>query len=151
MPNANATLDAVSARPARVGTRINRYVRAGIFAAVLGVFGFLLSSAHVPCGFARIFRMPCPGCGSTRAMLALAHGDLGSLVRYNPMAPFMTLLITVLVVQAFFSLVTTGTFKRVGDGGVGILLSRGAIVIGVIEFVIWAARFGGFLGGPVPV
>ena len=148
MPNANATLDTVTA-PVR--TRTDRYVRAGIFAVVLGVFGFLLASAHVPCGFARIFRMPCPGCGSTRAMLALAHGDLGSFVRYNPMAPFMTLLVTVLVVQAFASLVTTGTFRRVGDGGVGNLLSRGAIVIGVIEFVIWAARFGGFLGGPVPV
>lgn len=148
MPNANATLDAA---PAYVRTRADRYVRAGIFAAVLGVFVFLLSSAHVPCGFARIFRMPCPGCGSTRAMLALAHGDVASFVRYNPMAPFMTLLVTVLVVQAFASLVTTGTFKRVGDGGVGALLSRGAIVIGVIEFVIWVARFGGFLGGPVPV
>jgi len=63
----------------------------------------------------------------------------------------MTLLITVLVVQAFASVVTTGTFKRVGDGGVGVLMSRGAIVIGIIEFVIWVARFGGFLGGPVPV
>ena len=84
-------------------------------------------------------------------MLALAHGDVASFVHYNPMAPFMTLLVTVLVVQAFASLVTTGTFRRVGDGGVGTLLSRAAIVIGVIEFVIWVARFGGFLGGPVPV
>jgi hypothetical protein len=84
-------------------------------------------------------------------MLALAHGDLASFVRYNPMAPFMTLLITILVVQAFASVVATGTFKRVGDGGVGTFVSRGAIVIGVLEFVIWAARFGGFLGGPVPV
>ena len=148
MPNANATLDAAHT-PLR--SRADRFVRAGIFTAVLGVFVFLLASAHVPCGFARIFRMPCPGCGSTRAMLALAHGDLASVVRYNPIAPLMTLVITVLVVQAFSSLVATGTFKRVGDGGVGVFLSRGAIVIGVVEFVIWAARFGGFLGGPVPV
>lgn len=148
MPNANATLDAAQP-PLR--SRADRLVRAAIFAGVLGVFVFLLASAHVPCGFARIFRMPCPGCGSTRAMLALAHGDLSSFLRYNPMAPFMTLLITVLVVQAFASVVTTGTFKRVGDGGVGVLVSRGAIVIGIIEFAIWAARFGGFLGGPVPV
>ena len=132
MPNANAT-------------------REGLFAAALAGFVYLLSSAHVPCGFARIFHTPCPGCGSTRAMLALASGDLHAFVRYNPMAPFMTLLIVVLAVQAFTSLLATGTFRRVGDGGVGTLVSRGAIVIATIEFAIWVARFGGFLGGPVPV
>ena len=149
MPNPNATLAAAHHRGAR--SRAVRFARAGIFAAVMGVFVCLLASAHVPCGFARIFRMPCPGCGSTRAMLALAHGDLTSFLRYNPMAPFMTLLVTLLVVQAFASLIATGTFARVGDGGMGKLVSRGAIVIGLLEFVLWAARFVGFLGGPVPV
>ena len=151
MPNPNATLAAAHHDGAPARSRTVRMARAGIFAAVLGVFVCLLASAHVPCGFARIFRMPCPGCGSTRAMLALAHGDLTSLVRHNPMAPFMTMLVTVLTLQAFASLVATGTFVRVGDGGIGKLVSRGAIVIGLLEFVIWAARFGGFLGGPVPV
>jgi uncharacterized protein DUF2752 len=142
MPNANAKpVLPVSAR----------VVRSSLFAAALGAFAFLLSSAHVPCGFARIFHMPCPGCGSTRAMLALASGDLHSFVRYNPFAPFMTLLVVLLAGQAFASLVTTGTFRRLGEGGVGTLVSRGAVVIGVLEFAVWVARFGGFLGGPVPV
>ncbi|CAN5908433.1 hypothetical protein BH11MYX4_BH11MYX4_30340 [soil metagenome] len=132
MPNANAT-------------------RAGLFAVALGGFVFLLSSGHVPCAFARIFHTPCPGCGSTRAMLALATGDVHAFVRYNPMAPFMTLLIVALIVQAFASLLATGTFRRVGDGVVGMLVSRGAIVIASIQFAIWVARFMGFMGGPVPV
>jgi Protein of unknown function (DUF2752) len=125
--------------------------RAVLFAAALAAFVFLLSSAHVPCGFARIFHTPCPGCGSTRAMLALASGDLHAFVRYNPMAPFMSAIVAVLAVQAFLFLLATGTFRRVGDGMVGVLVSRGAIVVGLVEFVIWLARFGGFLGGPVPV
>ena len=144
MPNANAT----TALPFPARTRA---VRAALFLAALGGFSFMLASAQVPCGFARIFHMPCPGCGSTRAMLALASGDLHGLVRYNPLAPFMTVLLVTLMVQAIASLLATGTFRRVGDGVVGILVSRGALVIASLEVLVWIARFGGFLGGPVPV
>jgi hypothetical protein len=84
-------------------------------------------------------------------MLALASGDLSSFVRFNPLAPFITALIVVLSVQAFASVLATGTFRRVGDGAVGTLVSRGALVIGTLEFAVWLARFAGFLGGPVPV
>ena len=112
---------------------------------------FLLASAHVPCGFAHIFHTPCPGCGSTRAMLALASGDLHAFVRYNPLAPLMTVLVVVLALQGLTSLLSTGTFRRVGEGTVGTLIARGALVIATLEFLVWIARFGGFLGGPVPV
>ena len=147
MPNANATPN--GALPTR--TLADRVARASLFVAALAGFAFLLSSAHVPCGFARIFHTPCPGCGSTRAMLALASGDIHGFVRYNPLAPFMTVLVVVLAVQAFTSLLATGSFRRVGEGALGVLISRGALVIATLEFLVWLARFGGFLGGPVPV
>jgi hypothetical protein len=147
MPNANAPIesaDSPASAPARIG-------RAAIFAAGLAVVTYLLSAAQVPCGFARIVHLPCPGCGSTRAMLALASGDLAGLVRYNPLAPFMTLLVVVLAGQAFASVLATGTFRRVGDGAIGLYVSRGVMVIAGLEILVWIARFGGFLGGPVPV
>lgn len=84
-------------------------------------------------------------------MLALAHGDLHGLVHYNPFAPFMTMLVVVLAVQAFSSVLTTGTLQRVGDGAVGKLVSRGVLVVAALQLVVWLARFAGFLGGPVPV
>lgn len=132
-------------------TRADRAGRAALFAAAMGACTFLLYSAHVPCGFARIFHTPCPGCGSTRAMIALLSGDLHSFLRYNPFAPFMTAILVALAVQAFASLLATGTFRRVGDGAVGVLVSHGALVIATLELVVWIARFAGFLGGPVPV
>jgi hypothetical protein len=147
MPNANAPIESADhavAAPARIG-------RAAIFAAGLGVVTVLLTAAQVPCGFARIVHLPCPGCGSTRAMLALASGDLAGLLRYNPLAPFMTLLVVALAGQAFASVLATGTFRRVGDGAIGLLVSRGVMVIAALEVLVWIARFGGFLGGPVPV
>jgi hypothetical protein len=140
MPNANAS------QPRQIHT-----ARAAIFAFALALVTFLLASAHVPCGFARMFHTPCPGCGSTRAMLALGAGDLPGLLRYNPLAPFMTALVVLLAVQAFTSVLATGTFKQVGDGTIGLIVSRGVLVVGALEVLLWIARFGGFLGGPVPV
>ena len=143
MPNANASTE--KGQP-RVHVR-----RAAIFVSALGGITYLLASAGVPCGFAHMFHVPCPGCGSTRAMLALATGDLHGLVRYNPLAPFMTALVVALALQALASLLATGTFRRVGDGVVGTLVSRGVMVVAALEVLVWVARFGGFLGGPVPV
>ena len=150
MPNANAPTPtapiASIAPPAAMRIR-----RAAILVSVLGGVTYLLAAAQVPCGFARIFQMPCPGCGSTRAMLALASGDLHGLVRYNPLAPFMTLLVVALAGQALASVLTTGTFRRVGDGTVGMVVSRGVMVVAALEVLVWVARFGGFLGGAVPI
>jgi hypothetical protein len=128
-----------------------RAARAATFVAGLGAFAFLLASAHVPCGFARLFHTPCPGCGSTRAMLALFEGDVHGMLRFNPLAPFMTLIVAVVAAQAVVSLLRTGTFREVGTGAMATALSRGALVIAILEFVVWIARFQGFLGGPVPV
>lgn len=140
MPNANASKGR-NARRAGVVVRV----------AALASVAIVLVSAKMPCGFASVFHMPCPGCGSTRAMLALASGDVGGVLRYNPLAPFMTLLIVALVLQALASVLSTGTFRRVGDGRVGMVVSRGVIVVAALQVILWVARFGGFLGGPVPV
>lgn len=146
MPNAN-----LATNESHTGERRRRLVRAAGVVLGLVAVAFLLGSAHVPCGFARMFHTPCPGCGSTRAMLALLGGDLHSLVRYNPLAPFMTALVVVLAVQAVVSVLATGTFRDVGHGRVGLVVSRGMVIVATLEVLVWLARFGGFLGGPVPV
>jgi len=38
------------------------------------------------CGFRFLFGAPCPGCGMTRASLALVHGDLRESWRLHPLA-----------------------------------------------------------------
>jgi len=119
--------------------------------AGLGTFGFLLVSVHVPCGFARMFHTPCPGCGSTRAMLALFSGDVASMIRFNPLAPFMSALVALLAAQALASVFTTGTLRRTGDGAIGQVVSRGVLLVAAVQVALWLARFAGFLGGPVPV
>gem|GEM_PF-824242 len=42
------------------------------------------SMALCPCLFYSITDIECPGCGMTRACIALARGEVGEALRYNP-------------------------------------------------------------------
>lgn len=49
--------------------------------------GWISAGLPLPgCLFHALTGWPCPGCGSTRALLAAAHGDLGGALRWNPLA-----------------------------------------------------------------
>ena len=57
--------------------------------AVAGVYLFLFEpgkSGFFPvCPFRVVTGFACPGCGSTRAMHALVHGDVVSAFKFNPL------------------------------------------------------------------
>ena len=61
-----------------------------------GVFGYLLlcSKISFPCLFQLIFKIPCPGCGMTRAFRALMQFHLGEACSYHIFSiPFFLLLV----------------------------------------------------------
>jgi hypothetical protein len=128
-----------------------RLRKAGLTAAAVAAFGALLYAKGVPCAFARIFRTPCPGCGSTRSAIALLHGDLDGVLHYNPLGPVMAVFIGVLALQSLASVLVHGDFRGAGEGRVGLVVKRGILVVGALEVALWVARFFGALGGPVPV
>jgi len=45
-----------------------------------------------PCLFYSIFHLYCPGCGNTRSVMAIFHGDIFSSLRYN-IVPLLLLII----------------------------------------------------------
>lgn len=60
--------------------------------AVVGVFGVLLvpqaqrlAAFLPPCPFRTVTGVPCPTCGTTRALLALSKGHLAQALTCNPM------------------------------------------------------------------
>ena len=69
----------------------------GIFLALFGVpqDGLTL----VPCPFFAMTGIGCPGCGMTRACLALTQGDFAAVWRFHP---FSFLLVGLAVAAAFF-------------------------------------------------
>lgn len=123
------------------------WVRAALVTALLGAFGAVLAAKAVPCGFAAVTHHPCPGCGSTRAVLALFSGDLDGVLRNNPFGPVMAVVLGVLVVQTILSVLRHGDLRDVG----GRRLTRLVMVLAAFEVALWIARFCGAFGGPVAV
>jgi hypothetical protein len=66
----------------------------GLSLAVLGgvVLLPLLPAVGPLCPLRRVTGVPCPLCGSTTAMMALARGEVGAAFAANPMAPILVLL-----------------------------------------------------------
>jgi hypothetical protein len=129
----------------------SRARRGVLTAGLLAALGGALWMKAVPCAFARLFHQPCPGCGSTRSVLALALGDLDGVIRNNPLGPLMAALMGVLAVQAVTSMFRRGDLLGMGEGRLGKLAKRGIMAVAVLEVLVWIARFFGLLGGPVAV
>lgn len=102
------------------------------------------------CPLARIAHVPCPGCGLTRATLALLRGDISTALSLHPLAPLVAPLVAVALTANLVSYVRTGTlFSLQGKPArfANVLLVGTAAAM----FVLWVARFFGAFGGPVPI
>lgn len=128
-----------------------RLARAAALVLGAGAVLLALTAKIVPCIFASVFGIPCPGCGSTRSVMALLHGDVHGVLRYNPLGPVVAVLLALALVRAGASFVTRAEWGRFDEGRAGWLLARALVVVGVLEVALWAARFFGAFGGPVPV
>lgn len=135
---------APSSLPARLGPdrRLGRLLRLAIVLAPFAV----LSIADLPvCLTATLTGLPCPGCGLTRAGLALLQGDLALAFELNPLAPLVIPVAVLGLGTIAIRYVLTGRtdYRRWVIWLVGLLAA--ALV------VVWLARFLGGFGGPVAV
>jgi len=74
-------------RARRTGALRGPVLVAGAAAGVMGLVGFLDPNepGHYPtCPFLALTGHWCPGCGSLRALHALAHGDFATALARNP-------------------------------------------------------------------
>jgi hypothetical protein len=128
-----------------------RLARALSVFALFGGVALLILWGAVPCAFARMTGHPCPGCGSTRAVYALARGDLVELLHANPLGPLMALLVAVFGAHVVSVVWRDGSTAAVSDSRLGRLLVRATLVVALGQVALWGARFFGALGGPVVV
>lgn len=121
--------------------RVARGLRRLRPAAPVLVIGALLALIPYPTCIVRLtLGVPCPACGLTRAGLALAHLDLAAAQRFHPLAAALLAVTIGTVVVAF--IVDDTAWRRVIR-----IVTSGA---GVALIVVWALRFAGLFGGPVP-
>ena len=124
--------------------------RLGRVSAIAGVVGLAVWFSVPLCPFAIVTRHPCPGCGLTRATLALARGDVASALHFHPLAPLVVPLIVGAIVYNVLLYLRAG--KRAATETLqGRWVTLGGIALGALMVGVWIARFFGAFGGPVPV
>lgn len=69
--------------------RLRRLLLLDLCIAALILLFYLLSRAGIgiPCVFRCVTGLLCPGCGNSRAALALLQLDLAAALKYNPLFP----------------------------------------------------------------
>ena len=72
-----------------------------------------LSTYQIPCVFHQITGYYCPGCGGTRAVKSLLHGQLLRSFCYHPVVIYGTVLYLIYMITQTLKRVTRGKFKWV--------------------------------------
>jgi hypothetical protein len=88
-----------------------------------------------------VLHLPCPACGLTRAGLRFLHGDLLGATSFQPLA--LPLIALFALALALAPLLGDPAWKRFTVVAMG--LAGGGLVL------VWALRFLGLFGGPVPI
>jgi hypothetical protein len=119
----------------------------------LGGFLAVILLSQLPfCPMAGVLGVPCPGCGLTRATLALLHGDLRGALRLHPLVFVLTPLFVWSVSAAALGYVRgpgAHSKPRLWFSSRAATLLASALLVATLG--VWGARFFGCLGGPVPV
>jgi hypothetical protein len=102
------------------------------------------------CPFAFFTQHPCPGCGLTRATLALARGHLCEAVRFHPLSPIVAPMVVTALAYNALIYVREGR-SAAAEGLRHRRLTWLSLVLFVALVLVWIARFFGAFGGPVPV
>ena len=126
--------------------------RSLIVATFVGIFAGIVALRLPFCPLASVLGVPCPGCGLTRATLALAHGDLKHALELHPLVLVLAPLFIGAMSSAAIGYVRGPSRARPARPW---LASRTVSALGsallVATLGIWGARFLGYFGGPVAV
>lgn len=112
-----------------------------LFLIGLGVLGLYTAGAEIapeevsliPCLFHLVTDVPCPGCGMTRACLAITHGHFGDAWHYHP---FSFLIIGLAIGAAFSPIWFKNAWNRCSSGTRNLIAVSGIVLC----FFVWIQK-----------
>jgi hypothetical protein len=128
-----------------------RVERALAVAAVWIVSALPAALGAQRCVIATLWHVPCPGCGMTRALRLLADGQVGASFRMHALAVPVLFGGALLMVSTVWTTVTLGSPMRMHRSRLGRVAMAVAAVVYGAALAVWALRWFGCFGGPVPV
>lgn len=132
---------------------MSRAPRFLLVVALAALFAVAVQTEFPLCPMASTFGVPCPGCGLTRATMALLRGDLKAALGFHPLVLLLTPLFSGFLGVALWELLRDAkrpTPKPLFDWSARRLSIAGSALL-VLVLGVWLVRFAGYLGGPVPV
>lgn len=124
--------------------------RLGVMIAFGAVCSAIVVFSIPVCPTATIFHFPCPGCGLSRATMALLRGDFAVAFRIHP-AVFIVLPVLGLYMLGQVATYVNPEWKRLAKLLRNKWLERAIIAMMLVVVALWVARFFGAFGGPVSV
>lgn len=132
---------------------VQRLPRLGILVALGATLALSIYTEFPLCPLASSVGVPCPGCGLTRATLALLNGDVQAALRFHPLVWLLAPAALLFLGAVSWELLRDPSRPRSGPrirwNGRG--ATAVAVAVLVLTLAVWLARFAGYLGGPVPV
>ena len=126
-----------------------RGAQASLLAMALGLGWYF---ELLPCPWASLLGIPCPGCGLSRAASLLLHGELERALLMHPLSPLLVPLVLSAAIRAGFVHVR-GPVPAAQPVGLALRRWQGLLcgLLACLVLALWGARFLGAFGGPVPV
>jgi len=151
-------VEALITRSMEALVRIAGRVPPGLVAGAALLFAALLPRAWIEagpsfCPFRLASGLPCPGCGLTRSVVALAHGDPAASLYFHPLGlPVVAALVGLVVLELGLALRRRAAGQTAGSPSTTALLERAArgpvLWLGAASLaVVWVVRIPLFLSG----
>lgn len=103
------------------------------------------------CPTARFLHVPCPGCGTTRALSLLARGEIGASLALHPLAVPTASAQLLFAAASVLATMHHGTPFATWRTKYGRASIYALAAVFVVDVLLWLARAAGFFGGPVQV
>ena len=87
------------------------------------------------CVFQKVLKIPCPGCGVTRSLLAITTGNILSAWKFNPAGIFLFLFLVAQVPMRIIALKSRSLRRNIS-----LISWHGSRIVIFVLFLVWIAR-----------